>query len=215
MSSDKNTVTFKRRYPKLGKCVFCCCCTPKSSVMACTILLLIFEVYGILSYFLNNVNIDVRTFGTIYEITFYTTKVLSVAAIISYILLLFGVAKVKFAFLNQFKIFYVFYLIYGIYSIVIAFFLYSNDAYINKTVEVTKQQYTKLLTPYRNGLVDLPSDEELRSTVKSMGMRTMSLTSIVFLLYVYYYLTTCSYIEDLEEEDAKTNEVRNLEDNNY
>jgi len=214
MASEKNAGTFKRRYPKVGKC--CCCCGSKESVMICTVIALLFEVYGILTSLINSSEEKeiMNTFNTFFKIIAYVSKVVSAAAIISYILLLFGISKVKFPFLTQFKIFYIFYLIYYIFSIIITGVLMFDDEYVNKIVEYTKKKTQEIYsTSYMNQ--SQVSDSQLRDTVKSTASLTILFSCFIFLLYLYYYLSTCTFIEDLEEKAIEEDETRNLEDNNY
>jgi len=174
---------------------------------------MIVEGYGILNSHFNNIRLDIGSFGTLYLITSYVTMAVSVAALISYFLLLIGINKVNFAFLNQFKIFYIFFLIYDIYSAVVNGFLLSNDKYIDKMVELTKYQYIDIV--YAEDVDMVNEEEKVKDLIKSSGRTSLFFSFVFFILILYYYLTTCSYIEDIEEKEIEDNEARNLEENNY
>eukprot|EP00833_Pecoramyces_ruminatium_P006103 jgi/Orpsp1_1/1180135/evm.model.c7180000072264.1 len=138
----KSNGNFKRHYPKLGKCICCCCCSRDTAVKVSTYILLIFEIYGIIYNILNSFpHNNLTDYNVVTKVMTYTTFAFSIIISISYILLLFGINKVKPLFLNQFKIIYLIYLIYSICSIIYLYILVNNDDYIKYQIDVINKQY--------------------------------------------------------------------------
>ncbi|ORX64657.1 hypothetical protein BCR32DRAFT_297989 [Anaeromyces robustus] len=204
-----NKKEFKRYYPRVGKCLCCCCLSPERSAEVTTFIVLIimglgalFE-YGIIPYNENNyINSEIAYNNII--------RIIDIIPCISLLLLIIGIYSVNRILLNQFKIIFLLFLIYEAVSIVYILKLYFSDKYMNEQFELFKSQYEF------NG-VNLEgmtyTDEEIKSKVIDSIYSSVTIITVTYLLLIYYYLTTCNFIEDLEEDDVINKNFRALENN--
>jgi glucan phosphoethanolaminetransferase (alkaline phosphatase superfamily) len=206
MASTKTD--FKRRFPKVGRC--CCCCAPKVSVYVCTIILIVFYVIGI---FFSGLSLN--KFGTytssVTNILSKVELVVPICVTISLILLLIGIEKRNKVFMNQFKIVFFIYLIYSLFSFIYGIYLFNNDEYVKESIKTLKNTYKEANMP---NLSELP-DEFYQNSIKNSMKFYIVEVIVIYALFVYYYLSTCSYIEDIEEGANDENDIRNLENNEY
>ncbi|KAG4104263.1 hypothetical protein H8356DRAFT_1371320 [Neocallimastix lanati (nom. inval.)] len=199
---------FKRRFPRVGKC--CCCCEPKVSVLVCTIIFIIWLGLGI---FISGISLGIigEYKSTTVNIMSKVSTVIDICGLISLILLLIGIEKRNTTFLNQFKIVFLIYVISQLFGYTYRIYLYNTDEFIEESIKTMKETYNKYTTSI---LFDMP-DEYFRSTLKRSINYYIVEAIIIFALIVYYYLSTCSYIEDVEESLNEENDTRKLENNEY
>jgi len=203
-----NKSGFKRRFPKVGKC--CCCFEPKISVFVCTIIFII--LLG-LEVFFSGISLSI-----IGEYIFTSTNIISkvfmildICLLISLILLLVGIEKRNTTYMNQFKIVLFIYLVCDLLGFAYNIYLYNTDEYIEESIKTMKETYKNFNTPV---FKDMPDDFYRRSVKRSTNYYIVE-AIIIFALIVYYYLSTCSYIEDVEENLNDENDARKLENSEY
>lgn len=208
-----NNNGFKRRFPKMGKCICCCCCNPEESVKTGTIILLILTALGLVLEFGLFPSYKQSYDSMYYSINNYVGIAFSIILVISLFLLYLGIKKVNNLYLNQFKIVFLVYLVYEIISFFIALKIYYSEDYIETQVQILKEQ-NEQFQEYFNGYTYVQDEDKLRQQVKQTTASTIFSLIITFGVMVYYYLTTCSFIEDLQEEAYEEDDIRVLESNN-
>ncbi|ORX65300.1 hypothetical protein BCR32DRAFT_297771 [Anaeromyces robustus] len=202
MTFNKND--YKRHFPRIGKCFLCCCCDSEMAVNAGAVLLLVY--IGIMLVFnYGYLPINENTNNLFINIMNYVDEAVNIIACISLLLLLIGIKKVKNLFMNQFKIVFLLYWICEIvlYSIVIKF--YFSEEYINSQIEIKKQQY-------KNENFNTYDNNKIKTHVMKTTYISLFILFVLYMLMLYYYLTTCSFIEDLQEQTI-ADEFRELEEN--
>jgi len=200
---------YKRHYPRIGQCVCCCCCTPDTSVKIATAILLIANALTILVSIKNYPILDQLSFDETVKIFNYVSLVMSIIVCISYILLLVGIDRINFFCLNQFKFVYLIYLLFCLASSIYTYTLIYNEDYRKQQIEIIKEEYSNsdLLKSYEF------TTDELSDSIRRSATSTLAGCIVGILILAYYYLTTCSYIEDLEEKAVAENDVRDVENN--
>ncbi|KAG4104266.1 hypothetical protein H8356DRAFT_1303972 [Neocallimastix lanati (nom. inval.)] len=204
---------FKRRFPRVGKCCCCCCCEPKVSVIVCTIIFIIWYGFGVLfaGIVFNAIDKYNTTSDSIISKGFI---LLNACALISTILLLIGIIKRNITFMKQFKIVYLIYIICQIFNLVYNIYLYNDDEYIENTIKIMKENNKKNNSQIMKENNIQNNSQKIYEIPDELYRRAIENSMNNFII-VYYYLSTCSYIEDIEEIANKESYSRQLENNEY
>ncbi|KAL6600281.1 hypothetical protein U3516DRAFT_844804 [Neocallimastix sp. 'constans'] len=191
---------YKRRFPRIGRC--CCCFSPEMSVTVSSIILIVLLILCIIY----SISFNIGMMDTTSIIIDYTVIV---CVIISLIVLVIGVKKSKSSFMKQFRIVFLLDLVYEIYGIITYFIKVNSDEFIQETLKIMKDSYKTM------NMENQLSEEMLINNIKRSFRVAMIEYIIISIIMIYYYLSTCSYIEDVKEKQFEEKDIRNLENNEY
>lgn len=201
MTINKNH--FKRRFPKMGKCVCCCCCDPEMSVKIGAFIIFVYlGISGIFDYGYSSKYEYINSFYN--DIVLYTGITVIIITCISLFLLINGINKVKNLYLNQFKYVFIIFLLYFIFMGVNKSIVFFDEKYIEFKMKQLKI-FNKSNVSYSNN--------QIRNEIIIINYVTLIIYAFIFIVMVYYYLTTCSFIEDLQEETMIEDDYRDIENN--
>jgi len=207
----KNSENYKRNYPKFGPCCFCC--SKRTSALTSTAILLILEVVGTIYDLASSQYSTLISYNTIVKVLTYITLGFSIIIAISYILLLFGFSNRKSFCLNQFKIIYLIYLIYCIGNSIYQIILFYDNKYVEYYVKTILEEQKESFKTFEINEYSFMSENEIRRSFETGRVYGIFAAIVSFIILIIYYLATCSYIEDLEEEAFEEKQSRNLENN--
>ncbi|KAG4104277.1 hypothetical protein H8356DRAFT_1419716 [Neocallimastix lanati (nom. inval.)] len=166
---------------------WCCCCLPlKPAVKLCTWMMIIFLIISLIF----NIIFFGISFGSILSYIVY------IIVIISLITLLIGISKVNLPFMNQFKIVFLLFLVFQTVMMIWDLKKKFEDRIVYSNVNGKQYKHT------------IPSEY---GTFKKILLIILAIVD--FLIMLYYYIATCSYIEEVEENVEDIEKSRRLERN--
>ncbi|ORX56635.1 hypothetical protein BCR36DRAFT_409827 [Piromyces finnis] len=191
----------RRIYPKIGQCCCCCCLSPESSFSMCNALMIIYLLGSPIVMYILEFNIK-----NIFNISLLVCFSISVIAAVSIIMLTIGASKVNLSHMNQFKIVFLIYILLILASSIVTFCQSFNETYLeNGLIEYRKEKNYNHM-----------KDNEVKDYIKKNSLIMSGIIFGLFLVLAYYYLCTCSYIEDIESNIKEEFNIRKMESNqNY
>jgi len=164
---------------------WCCCCLPlKPAVKLCTWMMIIFLILTLI--------FNLIFYG--FSFAMIISYIIYIIVIISLILLLIGIHKVKMSFMKQFKLVFLLFLIYQTIMMIWDLKRKFEDRIVYSTDNNKQYKHT------------IPSEY---STLKKILLIILAI--INFCIMFYYYIATCSFIEEVEEDVEDIENNRRLE----
>jgi ABC-type multidrug transport system permease subunit len=114
--------------------------------------------------------------------------------------------------MDQFKIVFLIYLIIQISSYIYTIYLVNKEEYFKNSTKVYKETYGKN-NSYLSQQVEEKPDEFFEYSIKQTIYFNVIGNVIISAILIFYYLSTCSHIEDIEELIYKEKNARILENN--
>jgi len=125
----------------------------------------------------------------------------SILAAISVIVMMIGVNKVKLSYMRQFKFSYLIYLLLMLAASIYIGIQAYNESYINDAFKEFRKDSSN----------EKKTDDEVRRAIKFSALMMAIFIFAFFLVSAYYFLCTCSFIEDIEECIGEEYKVRDFE----
>jgi len=198
----------------LDRC--CPCLSRKTSAIVCTVIMLVLSLYTLYdktSYLIGsgNVIIEMMNIPIIY---FYSSEVFEIIISINFICLIIGIAQNKLFLMRPFKFIYLIY-----FFCVIPAGIYYTIVLNNYITHITEEDVEKIYgTLYRDNQKSYgiaATDEMGYSNVKSLleSTKTIAIVSVIitFIINTFYYITTRNYINSVEREEKKVDNVKSFE----
>ncbi|KAG4104627.1 hypothetical protein H8356DRAFT_1303488 [Neocallimastix lanati (nom. inval.)] len=178
-------------FPRINKCILCCGLDFETSIKVCTIIMTVLSI--------------ISAYGSMKAINSYFSVLIYIIVSISLIFLTIGLYKNKVSYMNQFIYVFLVYLIILTIAVVgiIGIYIYFVLNY-GKIYDYIERAYNFLAES---------ADTEQSSLIVTVGIY-IAVFVIYYILQIYYYIVTGSYIQRVKEELKDGEYNRKIEENN-